>query len=186
MATYYNRLTLCGNRTVERLNSEINYRLIDDDKEHGLDNPLSIYRIFYGLSAAQARGVQKLDDITEVYYSNDTQYRPSSSGFTLVSKPKPLFDLQDHILMYASTLDKQLIVCNKAYTMPLSSCTVRYVVLDKNKIREFSATRPLKEPKNQTLETDKLIDSAMDEIKKEAFEKLMNGVKWVREDMFRW
>ncbi len=186
MATYYNRLTLCGNRAVEKLNSEINYRLIDDGIEYGIGNPLSIYHVFYGLSVEEAGVVQKQDDITSVYYSNDTQYRPSSSGFTLVSEPKPLFDLQNHILMYASTMDKHLIVCNKAYSIPLESCIVRYVVLNKGKVKDFIATRPIQEPKIQTLETDKLIDSIMDDAKKEAFEKLMNGVKWVSQDMFRW
>ncbi|MBU3549485.1 hypothetical protein [Polynucleobacter sp. P1-05-14] len=182
---YYNRLTLTGNRAIEILNSEINYRFIDDHAKHGHSNPLTVYRIFYGLTTAEAKELRKRDVITDVRYSNDTQYMPTSTGFTLISEPKPLFDLQNHLLTFASVLDSHLIVCNSSHTIPINSCSTRYVVMDKNEIKEFVATRKITPPKKHTLETDKVINAIRDEAKKEAFTKLKDGVKWVTYEMFR-
>lgn len=184
--SYYNRITLSGSRAVEMLNSEINYRFIDDHAKHGHSNPLAVYRIFYGLTTAEAKELRKRDVITDVRYSNDTQYMPTSTGFTLISEPKPLFDLQNHLLTFASVLDPHLIVCNSSHTIPINSCSTRYVAIDNNEIREFVATRKITPPKKHTLETDKEIDEIRETVKKDAFKKLMNEVEWVSDEMFRW
>lgn len=183
--SYYNRLTLTGNRAVEILNSEINYRFIDDHAKYGPSNPLAVYRVFYGLTTAEARELRKRDAIADVRYSNDTQYMPTSTGFTLISEPRPLFDLQNHLLTFASVLDSHLIVCNSSHTIPINSCSTRYVVMDKNEIKEFVATRKIAPPKKHTLETDKVINAIRDEVKKEAFTKLKKEVEWVTYEMFR-
>lgn len=183
--TYYNRLTLTGNRAIEILNSEINYRFIDDHKKHGHSNPLAVYRIFYGLSSQEAKELRERDPISDVRYSDDTQYMPTSSGFTLVSEPKPLYDLQNHILTFAGVLDPHLIVCNSTHTIPIYTCSTRYVVMDNNKICEFIATSKITAPKKHTLETDKTIDAIRAQVKKEAFSKLKNQINWVTYDMFR-
>ena len=120
------------------------------------------------------------DDIKEMWYSDDSEWEHPSTGFTIFSAPEKLDDLQNHILTFAATLDEKLIVCNQAYNLPISKCSVRYVVLDGQEICEFKASAKIDLPKKHTEETDRMIDFVREEVKQEAFKKMMKKVSWVK------
>jgi hypothetical protein len=183
--TFVNRLTLCGNAIAEALNAEINNRFIADENENGPGDNYSVYRVFYGLTTAEAKEVNEKDIIKELWYSDDSEWESPSTGFTIFSSPEKLSDLQDHILMFASTLDKQLIVCNQTYNLPISKGSVRYVVIHDGKIHEFKSSAKIDLPKKHTEETDLMIDFVREEVKQEAFKKMMKKISWVKKSMYK-
>lgn len=183
--TFVNRVTLIGNPLVESLNAEINDRFIADEKKNGPGDNYSVYRIFYGLSTAEAKIINEEDDVKELWYSDDSDWEAPSTGFTIFSSPKKLDDLQDHILTFASTLDQHLIVCNQTYNLPISKCSVRYVAIHDGKIHEFKSSAKIDLPKNHTEETDLMIDFVREEIKQDAFKKMMKKISWVKKSMYK-
>ncbi len=183
--TFVNRITLSGNQSVESLNLEINNRFIADERENGPGDNFSVYRVFYGLSTTEAKKVNREDSIKEVWYSDDSEWERPSTGFTIFSSPEKLDDLQNHILTFASSLDEKVIVCNQAYNLPISKCSVRYIVLDGKKIVEFKASAKIDLPKNHTEETDRMIDFVREEVKQEAFKKMMKDVSWLKKSMYK-
>jgi hypothetical protein len=183
--TFVNRITLSGNKTVESLNLEINKRLIADEAKYGPGDNFSIYRVFYGLSTAEAKQVNRADPIREVWYSDDSEWEHPSTGFTIFSSPEKLDDLQNHILTFAASLDERVIVCNQAYNLPISKCSVRYVVLEEDKILEFKASAKIDLPKDHTKDTDRMIDFVREEVKQEAFKKMMKDVSWLKKSMYK-
>jgi hypothetical protein len=183
--TFVNRMTLSGNEVVSSLNLEINQRFIEDEKKYGPGDNFSVYRIFYGLSNSQAKQVNLEDKIQEMWYSDDSEWEPPTTGFTIFSSPEKLDDLQNHILMFASTLDEKLIVCNQSYNLPITKCSVRYVVLDGKNIKEFKESAKIDLPKNHTAETDQMIDFVREEVKQEAFKKMMKKISWVNKSMYQ-
>lgn len=183
--TFVNRISLSGNPAVESLNLEINNRFIADESQYGPGDNYSVYRIFYGLSTTEAKQVNREDDIKEIWYSDDSEWEHPSTGFTIFSSPEKLDDLQNHILTFAATLDEKLIVCNQAYNLPISKCSVRYVVLNGQEICEFKASAKIDLPKKHTEETDRMIDFVREEVKQEAFKKLMKKVSWVKKSMYK-
>lgn len=183
--TFVNRLTLIGNAAVEALNTEINNRFIADENKNGPGDNYSVYRVFYGLSTSEAKKLNEQDAIEELWYSDDSEWEAPSTGFTLFSSPEKLDDLQSHILFHASALDKQLIVCNQIYNLPISKCSVRYLVLDGGKVHEFKASAKIDTPKKHTDKTDQMIDFVREEIKQEAFKKMMKKISWVKKSMYR-
>ena len=182
---FVNRLTLIGNSAVESLNTEINNRFIADELKNGPGDNYSVYRVFYGLSTNEAKDVNSQDVIKELWYSDDSDWEMPSTGFTIFSSPEKLDDLQNHILTYASTLDKQLIVCNQTYNLPMSKCSVRFTVIHNGKICEFKESAKIDLPKKHTEKTDLMIDFVREEIKQEAFKKMMKKVSWVKKSMYR-
>jgi hypothetical protein len=183
--TYVNRFSLTGNAQVEGLNAEINKRFIADEMKHGAGDNYSVYRVFFGLSTDEARDLNEQDQIEELWYSDESEWENPFEGFTLFSSPDTLDDLQDHILAHAGTLDPQLIVCNQTYDLPVGKCSVRYVVMQKGKIKEFKASAKVQLPKKHTDETDMMIDFVREEIKQEAFKKMMKKIKWVTKESYK-
>ena len=183
--TFVNRITLSGNPLVESLNAEINNRFIADEMEYGPGDNYSVYRIFFGLTNEEAKEVNQQDDIKELWYSDDSEWEKPSTGFTIFSSPLELDDLQNHILTYAGVLDEQLIVCNQTYNLPISKCGVRYVVMHKGKIQEFKASAKIELPKKHTAKTDQMIDFVREEVKQEAFKKMMKKIAWVKKSMYK-
>lgn len=182
--TFVNRITLRGNQAVQSLNQEINQRFIADEREYGPGDNFSIYRVFFGLTTKEAKEVNRSDAIKEVWYSDDSEWEHPSTGFTIFSSPEKLDDLQNHILTFSSILDEKVIVCNQAYNLPISKCSVRYVALDGAEIVESKASAKIDLPKNHTAETDRMIDFVREEVKQEAFKKLMKKISWVKKSMY--
>jgi len=176
--TYVNRFSLTGNAQVEGLNAEINKRFIADEMKYGAGDNYSVYRVFFGLSTDEARDLNEQDRIKELWYSDESEWENPFEGFTLFSSPDTLDDLQNHILTYASTLDSMLIVCNQTYDLPVG-------VMQKGKIKEFKASAKVQLPKKHTDETDMMIDFVREEIKQEAFKKMMKKIKWVSKDCYK-
>ena len=183
--TFVNRLTLIGNAAVEALNTEINNRFIADENQYGPGDNYSVYRVFYGLSTTEAKKVNQEDDIEDLWYSDDSEWEAPSTGFTIFSAPEKLDDLQNHILFFASVLDKQMIVCNQTYNLPISKCAVRYLVLDGGKFHEFKSAAKVEVPKKHNEKTDQMIDFVREEIKQEAFKKMMKKISWVKKSMYK-
>ena len=183
--TYVNRLTLIGNREVELLNTEVNNRFIADENENGPGDNYSVYRVFYGLTTAEAKKVNKSDEVQELWYSDDSEWEEPSTGFTIFSSPIPLDDLQKHILTFGGLLDEKLIVCNQVYNLPIKECSATYVIMDNGKLKEFKASAKIKLPKKHTKETDQMIDFVREEVKQEAFKKMMKKIDWITKEMYK-
>lgn len=183
--SFVNRISLIGNSAVEQLNTEINNRLIADDETFGEGNNYSVYRVFYGLTSDQAEALNQEDSVKEYFYSNDTQWHPASTGFTIFSSPVELDDLQNHILVLASQLDPKLIVCNQTINHKVDKCSARYVVLDNGKVKEFEATIKIKSPKKLTSKAEEMIAQTREEVKAKAFKKMMKKISWVTEDLYK-
>jgi hypothetical protein len=183
--TYVNRITLIGNPEAERLNLEINNRFIADEMKNGPGDNYSVYRIFYGLSTEEAKKVNKDDEVQELWYSDDSEWEKPSTGFTIFSSPIKLDDLQNHILTFGGLIDAKLIVCNQVYNLPIKECSARFVVMDNGKLKEFTASAKIKLPKKHTKETDQMIDFVREEVKQEAFKKMMKKVSWITKEMYK-
>ena len=183
--SFVNRITLIGNPAVEQLNTEINNRLIADDETFGEGNNYSVYRVFYGLTSDQAEALNQEDSVKEYYYSNDTQWHPASSGFTIFSSPVELDDLQNHILVLASQIDPKLIVCNQTINHKVNQCAARYVVLNNGKVKVFKASIKIKPPKKLSSKAEEMIAQCREEAKAKAFKKMMKEISWVTEDLYK-
>jgi hypothetical protein len=138
------------------------------------------------MTSGEAKEYYKSDKTKGVTYINNTQYMPTSTGFSLFSDNRELYHLQDLILLFANTLDQHLIVCNQTYNLPINTCATRYVANHNGKLCEVISVAKFKPPKKHTPKTDKVIDAIRENVKRDAFKKLKSKVDWVNNAMFRW
>ena len=195
-----NRITLIGNSAIKELAKEINRRFnADSELSKNYSDTSQVGRLLYGLSGEEVY-LSKALNAKWVYPDLPLD---EEEPFRLISGWRPVFEIQSHILKYASTLDPNVIVYMEYDDESPNFVGISYITLENDTIIEFDIETDLTNclvafendyeeelARNQkTLEYERVLTweqvwDLMNENRKEAFEALKAIYSWVQDSMF--
>jgi hypothetical protein len=130
-----NRFTLIGNKSINKLTTEILRRFMADRKKYKDESQeAGVGRVLYGLSGEEAELTMSTTGAQWVYVEGPWEERPP---LRMISAWNPVSGIQDHILIHAAKLDPNVIVINEYSDESASFIGCRIVQLKNGEILEY-------------------------------------------------
>lgn len=164
-----NQIVLIGNKAIEDLSKEINRRFSADYRLNGLERS-AVGRILYGLSGNDAL-LSKEMSASWVYCETPLG---DLDSLRLMSGYKPINEIQDHIVKYASRLDPKVISCMQYSEEYPRFIGVRYAINLNNKIHSYESNIDTYE---YTVEDEDEIEGIKEELQEEGYD-LSKIITW--------
>lgn len=131
-----NRIRLIGNGAIKQLTQEINRRFTEDIKNNNYEtDTASVGRILFGYEGDKA---YLSDEMSAKWVHPDGPF-DDWEPLRLISGWRPVTEIQDHILWYASKLDPKVIVYMEYEDEMPNFVGARYVLLDDSEIQSFES-----------------------------------------------
>lgn len=196
-----NYIRLIGNKSIEQLAIEINKRFTEDCKKNNYQtDTTSVGRILYGYEGDKAY----LSDEIDAKWVHLDGPLEDWEPLRLISGWRPIFEIQDHILLHATKLDPKVIVYMEYDDEMPNFVGARYILLDKGEIQSFESeidtsnlgvvsedeVEEYIKQNNETNDFEKIVTwddiwGLLHQQQSNAFEAMLNEYKWAKDEQRR-